>query len=188
MRTANRAITAKPRNLFTPILLAIILAALFWKSFLPGYVHFSNDGPLGQQNAAWRQLPAAFTGSWYDLNDIGSNAGVLAPDPNSLIFWVLGPVGYAKFLAPIALLVLGLGAWAFFRQLKLTPLAATLGALAATLNSAYFATACWGWRRNKLPSAWTFLRWPSWFPIRQKPRDSFAGRGWPWPGWPPAST
>ncbi len=144
MRTANRAITAKPRNLFTPILLAIILAALFWKSFLPGYVHFSNDGPLGQQNAAWRQLPAAFTGSWYDLNDIGSNAGVLAPDPNSLIFWVLGPVGYAKFLAPIALLVLGLGAWAFFRQLKLTPLAATLGALAATLNSAYFATACWG--------------------------------------------
>src|SRR5208282_6595182 len=53
-------------------------------------------------------------------------------------------VGFAKFLAPMALFILGLGAWAFFRQLKLAPLAATLGALAATLNSTFFATACWG--------------------------------------------
>ena len=61
-----------------------------------------------------------------------------------LLFWVLGPVGYAKFLAPVALFILGLGAWAFFRQLKLSPLAAALGALAATLNSSFFANACWG--------------------------------------------
>ena len=54
------------------------------------------------------------------------------------------PLGIAKFLAPLALFILGLGAWTFFRQLRLSPLAATLGALAATLNSAYFATACWG--------------------------------------------
>jgi len=135
---------SKPRGLFFAALLAVVLAALFWKSFLPGYVHFSNDGPLGQQNAAWRQLPAAFTGSWYDINDLGVSAGAMALAPSTFLFWALGPVGYAKFLAPLALFILGLGAWAFFRALKLSPLAATLGALAATLNSAFFATACWG--------------------------------------------
>ena len=45
---------------------------------------------------------------------------------------------------PIALFILGLGAWTFFRQLRLSPLVATLGALAATLNSTFFASACWG--------------------------------------------
>ena len=44
--------------------------------------------------------------------------------------WSLGAVNYAKFFAPLALLILGFGAWTFFRQLKLTPLAATLGAVA----------------------------------------------------------
>ena len=144
MKIEKKDGVSRPRGLFFAALLAVILAGLFWKSFLPGYVHFSNDGPLGQQNAAWRQLPAAFTGSWYDINDIGSSAGAMAPAPSTFLFWVLGPVGYAKFLAPVALFILGLGAWAFFRQLKLSPLAATLGALAATLNSTFFATACWG--------------------------------------------
>jgi hypothetical protein len=134
----------KYRGFWVMLLLAVVFGLLFWKSFLPGYVHFSNDGPLGQQNAAWRHLPAAFTGSWYDLNDIGISAGSLTPAPDTLIFWALGPVGYAKFLVPIALFILGLGAWTFFRQLKLAPLAAVLGALAATLSSTFFATACWG--------------------------------------------
>jgi hypothetical protein len=58
--------------------------------------------------------------------------------------WLAGPVGYSKFLAPFALFILGLGAWTFFRQLKFSPLAATLGGLAAALNSAFFSTACWG--------------------------------------------
>jgi hypothetical protein len=144
MKIEKKNGVSRSRGLLFAALLAVILAALFWKSFLPGYVHFSNDGPLGQQNTAWRQLPAAFTGSWYDINDLGSNAGSMPPAPSTLIFWVLGPLGYAKFVAPLALFVLGLGAWAFFRQLKLAPLAATLGALAATLNSTFFATACWG--------------------------------------------
>ncbi len=144
MKIEKKDGVSRPRGLFFAALLAVILAGLFWKSFLHGYVHFSNDGPLGQQNAAWRQLPAAFTGSWYDINDIGSSAGAMAPAPSNLLFGVLGPVGYAKFLAPVALFILGLGAWAFFRQLKLSPLAAALGALAATLNSSFFANACWG--------------------------------------------
>ena len=93
---------------------------------------------------AWSHLPQAFTGSWGDLNDIGSSTGSYPLGVGALIRWVLRPVGYAKFLAPLALFILGLGAWAFFRQLKLAPLAVTLGALATILNSAYFATACWG--------------------------------------------
>ena len=141
---AATAVATMPRGLFFAGLLAVVLAALFWKSFLPGYVHFSNDGPLGQQNAAWARLPGAFTGIWGDLNDIGNSGGSFAPDLCTLFRWLLGPVGYSKFLAPFALFVLGLGAWTFFRQLKFSPLAATLGGLAATLNSAFFSTACWG--------------------------------------------
>jgi hypothetical protein len=139
--TAN---AAAPRGLFFAGLLAVLLAVLFWKSFLPGYVHFSNDGPLSQQNAAWDRLPGAFFGIWGDLNDIGSSGGSLAPDLCTLLRWLVGPVGYSKFLAPFALFVLGLGAWTFFRQLKFSPLAAALGGLAAALNSAFFSTACWG--------------------------------------------
>ena len=133
-----------PRGIFFAGLLAILLAVLFWKSFLPGYVHFSNDGPLGQQNTAWARLPDAFAGIWGDLNDIGNSGGSLAPDLCTLLRWLLGPVGYSKFLAPFALFILGLGAWTFFRQLKFSPLAATLGGMAAALNSAFFSTACWG--------------------------------------------
>ena len=54
--------TPKNRGWFAPLLLLIVLAVLFWRSFLPGYVHFSNDGPLGMQNSAWMGLPEGFTG------------------------------------------------------------------------------------------------------------------------------
>jgi hypothetical protein len=145
MKTAKPKTSPAPRRFFsTPLLLAILLAAIFWKSFLPDYVHFSNDGPLGQQMAAQSHLPDAFSGSWGDLNGIGSNVGSPPPDFDALISMALGPLGYSKFLAPIALFILGLGAWAFFRQLKLSPLAAALGGLATAFNSAFFATACWG--------------------------------------------
>ncbi len=125
-------------------LLALILALLFWRSFLPDYVHFNNDGPLGQQNADWLKMPAGFFGIWNDLNDIGFSGGAFSPSFTPLLKWLLGPVGFSKFLPPITLFILGLGAWSFFRALKLTPLAAALGALAATLNSTFFSTACWG--------------------------------------------
>jgi hypothetical protein len=133
-----------PHGLFFVVLLAVILAVLFGKSFLPGYVHFSNDGPLGQQNAEWIRLPAGFTGSWDDLNGIGANVGAFPLSLSTLIRWVFEPVAFAKFFPPIALFILGLGAWTFFRQLRLSPLAAVLGALAIALNSSFFACTCWG--------------------------------------------
>ncbi|MFZ0828494.1 MAG: hypothetical protein WAO02_13835 [Verrucomicrobiia bacterium] len=144
MKTTKPSSTVTSRGIFFIVLLAAILAVLFGKSFLPGYVHFSNDGPLGQQNTAWAQLPAAFMGTWGDVNGIGGFAGSSQPDWTWLICWVLGPVGREKFLPPLALFILGLGAWAFFRQLRLAPLAATLGAFAVALSSSNFASACWG--------------------------------------------
>ena len=154
---AATATAAMPRGLFFAGLLAVILAALFCKSFLPGYVHFSNDGPLGQQNTACSRMPGAFTGIWGDLNDIGNSGGSLTPDLCSLFRWLLGPVGYSKFLAPFALFILGLGAWTFFRQLKLSPLAAVLGGLVAALNSAFFSTACWGVASQQIAVAMTYF-------------------------------
>ena len=50
-----------------------ILSVLFWRSFHPDFVHFANDGPLGQQAAAQSSLPEDFAGAWSDLNDVGSN-------------------------------------------------------------------------------------------------------------------
>jgi hypothetical protein len=130
--------------LFITGLLVLILAVLFYRSFLSQAVVFSNDGPLGGLVADQNHLPQTFSGLWSDLNSIGSNCGASAPSLSSLLRLVVGPVGYAKFFAPIALLILGLGAWTFFRALKLSGLAAILGALAAMLNSTCFAGACWG--------------------------------------------
>jgi hypothetical protein len=147
MKTVSVQGRSKLRRWFPFLFLLAVLSGLFWKSFLPGYVHFSNDGPLGQQHTAWFELPSAFTGAWDDLNDIGASAGAFPLDINALIRWLLlllSPVAYSKFLPPIALLILGTGAYVFFRQLNLSPLARMLGALAAMLNSVFFSTACWG--------------------------------------------
>jgi hypothetical protein len=138
--------TQKPKSHahWAPLLLAVLLGLFFWKCFNPGYVFFSNDNPLGVQMAAWLKPPQCITGMWDDLNSIGFSAGAYTPSISALIRWMMGPVGYAKFYAPIGLFILGIGAWTLFRQLKFTPLAATLGALAAMLASTFFSDACWG--------------------------------------------
>lgn len=154
--SAARSRTGKP--LFTiAILLFTVLGLLFARSFFPDYVHFSNDGPLGQQNTDCSKLPDSIFGGWADLNTIGFNYGGFPPSIATLIRWSLGPLGYSKFLAPIALFILGLGAWTFFRQLKLSPLAATLGALAAALNSSFFADACWGTASHQIAFGMDFF-------------------------------
>lgn len=144
MKSAKTAPPVRLNYFAFPFLLAIVLFILFWKSFLPDYVHFSNDGPLGAINTAQGKAPAGFYGTWDDLNDIGTSGGAFTPNISTLTSWFLGPVGYSKFYPVIALFTLGMGAWIFFRQLRLAPLAATLGALATTLNSSYFGDACWG--------------------------------------------
>src|SRR5665213_1231843 len=90
-------------GLFAPLLLLVVIALLFWRSFATGFVHFSNDGPLGQQMVNWQRLPAAMTGMWDDLNVVGANSGAYTPSIRALISWILGPVGYSKFYAPVSL-------------------------------------------------------------------------------------
>ena len=142
---------------WSPLILLIVLAVLFWRSFMPDYVHFSNDGPLGQQNSAWHRLPAAMTGSWYDINDIGSSVGAMSPSITSLLYFLLGPLWFAKFYQPLTLLILGIGAWCFFRSLKLSQLACLLGALATVFNTTYFAGACWGVASVEIALGMNFL-------------------------------
>jgi len=125
-------------------LLSVLLAILFGKSFLPGQTVFSNDGPLGTLIQESRRLPQIFTGEWSDLNSIGIRAGGALPSISYGILYLLGPVGFSKFDVPIALCILGLGAWCLFRQLKLAPVACVCGAIAAMLNSGFFSAACWG--------------------------------------------
>jgi len=127
----------------------------FCKIFLSVYILFSNDSPLSQQTATW--LKVSLKGFWDDLNSIGFEAGRFPPNISEFIQLVAGPVGYAKFYAPIALLILGTGAWTFFRQLKLMPLAALLAALAAALTSTFFSDACWGTASHQIALGLDFL-------------------------------
>jgi hypothetical protein len=151
--------TASPKSRWwiAPLILAVVLAILFRRSFLPDYVHFSNDTPLGQQNADWLKLPSAIFGDWDDLNDVGSSGGSYSANISAAVSLLLGPVGFAKFYPVIALFILGLGAWTYFRALKLTPLATVLGALAVMLGSSAFGDACWGTASHQIALGMDFL-------------------------------
>jgi hypothetical protein len=130
--------------LITLAVLLVVLIAFFWRSFLPWTVVFSNDGPLGGLVQNQNQVPETFSGSWRDLNSIGEYGGAATPAVSTLLRTVLGPVVFSKFYASIALLVVGMGAWSFFRALKFSQTVSLLGSLAAMLNNTFFSTACWG--------------------------------------------
>ncbi|HYG23859.1 MAG TPA: hypothetical protein VEH04_13835 [Verrucomicrobiae bacterium] len=152
---------SNPRTKFNGLwfaaLLAAILGALFWQSFTPGVVHFSNDGPLGIQNADVLDLPQGITGIWFDLNSIGFASGAFTANITTLLKWVLGPVGISKFLAPVALFILGMGAWMLFRQLRFSPVACALGGFAAALSSVFVSTACWGVASQQIAMGMNFV-------------------------------
>ena len=113
-------------------------------AFGRGRTVFSNDGPLGAISAQCAELPSFFFGYWHDLNWLGSAGPNAAPSVSATLGWPGGPLVYSKIYAPFALLVLGLGAWLCFRQWKLSPMACILGGIAASLNSGFLSTACWG--------------------------------------------
>src|SRR5437764_15121909 len=79
----------------------LVLGFLFARSFQSGYAHFSNDGPLGVQKAAANQITDIITGQWNDLYWVGFYGGSAPLNLNSALTFLLGPVGFAKFLAPI---------------------------------------------------------------------------------------
>lgn len=137
--------------------LVVILGVLFWESFKPGIVHFSNDGPLGVLMSAALAVPDALTGFWMDLNWIGMNGGTASSSLTYLLVWILGPVGFAKFYPPIALLLLGAGAWIFFRMLRLSPGLCLVAAIASALNMNFFSNTCWGLGTRALALMSAFL-------------------------------
>jgi hypothetical protein len=141
----------------TLLLFVGLLSGLFYGVFLPEQTKFSNDGPLGELMAQCHQLPDRFTGCWSDLNNVGFNSGAASPGITFGLQWLLGPVGFSKFYAVVGLLILGLGAWCFFRQLRLTPLACFLGGLAAMLNSTFFSVACWGLVAHDIAAGMVFF-------------------------------
>ena len=144
-------------GLWMILVLAVLLAWVFRASYAPGRVAFSNDGPLGRLLSDCHRLPDAFTGVWQDLNSVGYREGGAIPNITFAIRWLLGPFGFAKFYPVLSLLILGVGAWTFFRQLKLAPLACFLGTLAAVLNSSFFSVACWGVGSHAITIGMTFL-------------------------------
>ena len=142
----NTNSTTGPRHPQIWVLLVLLgmLAVLFHEIFRQGYVMFSNDGPLGPLTAEMNSLPGSVKGLWQDQNWLGSESIAPPVSLSSLLRFLLGPVGFAKFVCPFAILVAGLGAFFCFRRLKLSPWACILGALAAAMNSDFFSTSCWG--------------------------------------------
>ena len=123
---------------------AFVLAVLFWDSFDSRLVHFANDGPLGAAKREAMKLPEGFTGIWLDTFWLGAYQGSAPPSLSMVLLWLLGPVGFLKFFAPISLLISGVCAWFCFRQFGMHAGAACLGGLATALNSNFFSNACWG--------------------------------------------
>lgn len=124
--------------------LGLVLIALFWRSFHPGWTVFSNDGPLGALMAERTDVPATFMGSWADLNGYGIRENGALPNVTFALLWLTGPLGFSKFYPPFTLFFLGTCAWFLFRQLRLGNLAAMVGGLAAALTPDFFGVACWG--------------------------------------------
>lgn len=139
------------------LLPGVVLALLLHQSFQPGYTLFSNDGPLGRLVSQCHRVPEAFTGVWQDLNTLGYREVGAVPSATYALRLVLGPVAFSKFYTPLALWFLGLGAWCYFRQLGLAPMACLLGGLAASLNSDFFSAACWGVGPQAVAVGTTFL-------------------------------
>ncbi|MEN9675542.1 MAG: hypothetical protein RIS76_1438 [Verrucomicrobiota bacterium] len=141
--------------------IVLIAAALFWlwrESFLPQQMAFSNDAPLGFMTAysefRWGNLMG---GSWVPLVWLGSPALPLQPSFTNLLYLFLGPVLFGKFIAPLSLLLLGVGAYVFGRaQGFARPVCVILG-LAAALNTNFVSHAGWGLGARAVTLGFTFL-------------------------------
>ncbi len=139
------------------LLFGVVLAVFLYAVFLPNHVLFSNDGPLGRLSAQCHRLPQRFFGCWLDLNNVGFDGGAASPSISFALQWLLGPVWFSKFYTLTSLLILGLGAWCFFRQSKLSPAACLLGGLAAMLTSIFFCVGCWGLGAHDIAAGMIFL-------------------------------
>ena len=142
----------------TALVLIVVTLFLFWDSFDPALILFSNDGPLGSISTDAIEMPGTFSGYWHDLNWLGYEQPSASPG----IYMALGlllqkSVLYLKWCTPICLIILGLSAWFFFRTLGFRNLACTIGAVAAAFNMEVVSYACWGLPSRSLTFATSFL-------------------------------
>jgi hypothetical protein len=149
------------------LLLLAILALLLHGDFVPGNTLVSNDGPLGRLMSECHRLPERFTGCWVDLNSVGYRDWGAAPSISFGLQFLLGPVAFSKLYVPLALLILGCGAWCFFRQSGLAAPACILGGLAAVLRRiplplAWFSLPSRRWRTRPLEDVGCVWRWRDW--------------------------
>ena len=149
--------SAKRQFLWVALCLVLLLGFLFRDGLLPGRTVFSNDGPLGVLNSQATSLPSGFFGYWQDLNWLGLAGPSAPPDLTQFLALICRPLIFSRIFAPFALLFLGLCAWLCFRQWKLSPAACMLGGIAATLNSDFFSTACWGMGSQPMSLGCDFL-------------------------------
>ena len=138
--------------------LLVVTLFLFWDSFNPALILFSNDGPLGSISTDASEMPGTFSGYWHVLNWLGYEQPSASPG----IYMALGlllqkSVLYLKWCTPICLVILGLAAWFFFRTLGFRNLACTIGAVAAAFNMEVVSYACWGLPSRALTFATSFL-------------------------------
>lgn len=142
--------------------LTFLLAVLFSKSFQSELVLFSNDAPLGiiaaESGRQASTVEGLFSGYWQDLNWLGIEQPAILP---GLSFWIYqlyrDPVLNAKLFAPISLLILGMSAWFFFRQLGFRNVVCVMGGIATALNMNTFSHVCWGLPSRALAQAAIFL-------------------------------
>src|SRR5438132_7962351 len=120
MATSNVTVSQSPKKRNCLVLLAgllgLCLAILFYRSFDPDEVVFSNDGPLGGLKAELNRMPSVLFGAWHDINWIGSQSPTPALNVTSALRLLCGPVLFAKIFAPFAMFFLGIAAGVFFRQ------------------------------------------------------------------------
>jgi hypothetical protein len=139
------------------LVLSLIALFLFRDSLKPELVVFANDGPLGAISTKATQLPDSFLGFWMDIYLAGYEMPSAVPNLSVLLAMILKPLLFAKFYVPVTLLILGISAWVFFRQLGFNYYVAALGGLAAALNMNSFSNACWGQCSRALTQAAFFF-------------------------------
>jgi hypothetical protein len=153
-----------------------VVAAFFWPSLKPELVLFANDGPLGANKALADSLPEGFTGLWSPLTWTGGWTGSALPTLTYALLWVLGPVGFAKFYAPICVALLGMSVWVLLWRLGLRPSVCLVGGIAAALNMNFLSYACWGLGTLNLCMAWVSLA------LAALVSDGLGSRRWPLAG------
>ncbi len=157
-RSNQPATTGNLRPILTALaVFAVVVLFFFHQSFQSEMALFSNDGPLGAQNAEYASLPEGFTGYWQDLNWVGGPSGAAFPSITYALLWWLKPLGYAKYYEPLCILILAASAWLALRSMGLTTAACVIGGLAAALNSDLFSYTCWGLGSHALAVSSVFL-------------------------------